>query len=155
MKIRIELDETSTEEEIIIRCKEFSEEIQEIQKAIASCSQRTQKFSFYKGDTEYFISLEAILFFETDANGICAHTKDSVYSVKYKLYELEELLPGYFVRVSKSTILNSRQVYAIDRNLTASSLVSFSQTHKQVYISRNYYKLLKEKMNQRNVSKHV
>ena len=63
--------------------------------------------------------------------------------MRHRLYELEEFLPSYFLRVSKSTILNSKEVYSITKSLTASSLVEFRGTHKKVYVSRNYYKALK------------
>ena len=60
-----------------------------------------------------------------------------------KLYELEEILPRKFVRISKSSIVNSDKIYSIQKNLTASSLIEFKNTHKQIYVSRSYYKLLK------------
>ena len=78
------------------------------------------------------MTLSKILFFETDENGISAHTRDEMYQTRYKLYELEDMLPGVFMRVSKSTILNTDQIYSIDRNLTASSVVAFLNTHKKV-----------------------
>ena len=86
------------------------------------------------------------MFFETEEDGICAHTVENIYSVKYKLYELEELLPGYFMRVSKSTILNLNKRYAITRSISSSSKVEFQNTHKQIYVSRYYYKPLKIKL---------
>jgi DNA-binding LytR/AlgR family response regulator len=67
------------------------------------------------------------------------------------LYELEELLPGFFMRISKSAILNTNQVYAINRNLAASSVIEFRNTHKQVYVSRNYYKPLKNKLEEKRI----
>jgi len=65
------------------------------------------------------------------------------------LYELEEMLPNNFVRVSKSTILNVNQIYSINRNLTSSSLVQFYKSYKQVYVSRNYNKILKQRLEER------
>lgn len=130
MKIRIEFDETVQEPEVVIRCRELSEEIAEVQRVISNCSVKGQKFSFYQGDVEYFLSMNEVLFFETGTDGISAHTSNNVYSVKYRLYELEKLLPNYFLRVSKSTILNVRQIYSIEKNLTASSLVKFQNSHK-------------------------
>lgn len=149
MKIRIELDEQLKEEEIVIRCQSLTEEVQEIQKAVSDLVSKKQKFVFYKGDTEYYLPLESILFFETEEKVVCAHTVDNVYRVRYRLYELEEILPGYFMRVSKSTILNTDQVLSISRNLTASSVVEFWHTHKQVYVSRYYYKPLKLKLEEK------
>lgn len=100
---------------------------------------------------EYYLSLDEILFFETDEAGISAHTKTDAYQTKYKLYELEDMLPGFFMRVSKSTILNTNHIYSINRNLTASSVVAFSGTHKQVYVSRYYYKLLISKLEEKRL----
>ena len=87
-----------------------------------------------------------ILFFETDNNQVMAHTANEIFLTGSKLYELEKILPWYFSRISKSAILNVKKVYAITRNLTASSLIEFEGTPKHVYVSRAYYKPLKEKL---------
>ena len=143
MKIKIEIDENLTEEEIVIRGRSLSEEMTALQKAVSDVLSRKQTLTFYKKETEFYIPLEDILFFETEGSGISAHTATDVYAVKYKLYELEKFLPRNFIRVSKSTILNVSKVYSVERNLTASSTVAFAGSHKQVYVSRYYYKSLK------------
>ena len=143
MKIKVEIDPELEEEEVLIRCREFNEEMSQIQKAITQTTTKKQRFEFYKGEKEFFFSLDEILFFETEENGICAHTIDDVFRVKYRLYELENMLPRWFVRVSKSTILNVNQIFSMDWNITSSSIVTFQHTHKQVYVSRRYYKTVK------------
>ncbi|MBB6713234.1 LytTR family DNA-binding domain-containing protein [Clostridium gasigenes] len=146
MKIRIEVDNTIKENEVVIRCSEINEDVKNIQIMLDDMPSYKKCITFYRGDTQYYISLEEILFFETEENGICAHTIDNIYNVKYKLYELEEFLPGYFMRVSKSTILNTNHIYSITHSLSSSSKVEFQNTHKQVYVSRYYYKPLKIKL---------
>lgn len=146
MKIRIEVDNKISENEVIIKCNELSEEVNNLQIMLNDMLSSKKSIPFYKGDTEYYLSLEEIIFFDTEENGICAHTIDNIYNVKYKLYELEELLPGYFMRVSKSTILNTNHIYSITRSLSSSSKVEFQNTHKQIYVSRYYYKPLKNKL---------
>lgn len=146
MKIRIEIDEKIKEDEVIIKCSELTDEINKIQSMLNEIISKKSSMVFYKDNIEYFISLEEILFFETESSIIFAHTINDVYQVKYKLYELEEILPNNFMRVSKSTILNIDYIYSITRNLTASSIVEFQHTHKKVYVSRNYYKPLKFKL---------
>lgn len=96
---------------------------------------------------------EDILFFETDGGMIYAHTVDDVFQTKYKLYELEELLPRTFLRISKSAIVNTDKIYSIHRNLTASSLIAFQHTHKEIYVSRSYYKLLKSKLEEKRLGR--
>lgn len=149
MKIRIEIDEQLQEEEIIIRSNSLDERVQKIQNAVNEVILAQHKLVFYKGDTAYYLKLEDILFFETDGSGIQAHTKGDIYRIKYKLYELEEMLPGYFMRISKSAILNTRCIYAINRSVTSPVVVQFQDTHKQVYVSRYYYKPLKERLEEK------
>lgn len=153
MKIRIEMDENLIEDEVVIHCAALNDEVMKVQKAISDVVNASQKFVFYKGQTEYYLMLDEILFFETDESGIIAHTKKDVYQTKYKLYELEDILPGFFMRVSKSTILNTRHIYSINRNLTASSVVAFEDTHKQVFVSRYYYKPLVSKLEEKRLKK--
>lgn len=149
LRVRIEIDSNIEEDEVIIKCKELTKSIQKIEEKIQQENQIIN-FTFYKDNIEYYIPLNTILFFETSENEINAHTSNEIYKVKYKLYELEEILPINFIRVSKSTILNVDHIFSIEKNLTASSIVQFNKTHKQVYVSRNYYKKLKERINERS-----
>ncbi len=149
MKINLEFDASLTENEILIRCASLNEEIQRLQAALSDIALGSKKFVCYQNETEYYIPLDDILFFETESGRIRAHTKNQVYLTKLKLYELEEILPGSFMRVSKSTILNINHIYSITKNLTSSSVVEFSGTHKQVYVSRYYYKPLKFKLEEK------
>ncbi|MCM1253929.1 MAG: LytTR family transcriptional regulator DNA-binding domain-containing protein [Clostridium sp.] len=151
MKIKIEIEESLAEDEVLIRCRKLTDEISSIQKAVSEAAGAVQKLVFYRGNTEYYLSLDEIYFFETDETGISAHTKTDAYQTKYKLYELENILPGFFMRVSKSTIINTSHIYSINRNLTASSVVSFYNTHKQVYVSRYYYKPLISKLEEKRL----
>lgn len=151
MKIKVEIDPNLEEEEITIRCREFSDEIAQVQKAITQTTTKKQRFEFCKGEKEFFFSMDDILFFETEENGICAHTVNDVFKVKYRLYELENMLPRWFVRVSKSTILNINLIFSMDWNITSSSIVTFQHTHKQVYVSRRYYKNLKNCLEEKQI----
>lgn len=153
MKIKIEIDESLSEDEVLIRCRGLTEQVTEIQKAVSEVVNTSQRFVFYRGNTEYYLALDEILFFETDGDGINAHTRDNIYQTKYKLYELEDLLPGCFMRISKSSIVNTNHIYSISRNLTASSVVAFAGTYKQVYVSRYYYKPLVNKLEEKRMRK--
>ena len=146
MKIKIEIDENLIEDEVVIHCASINEEVTKVQKAISEVVNASQKLVFYKDATEYYLGLDEILFFETEQNMVFAHTGDDRYEIHHRLYELEELLPSYFMRVSKSGILNTRQIFSIDKNLYASSTVCFRRSHKQVFVSRHYYKPLIEKL---------
>lgn len=146
MKLRIEVDTSLSENEIIIRCPRLSDEISQIEQALSQIAPAGQKMELTKGDTQYYLLPEDILFFETEAGSIAAHTGEDIFYTRLKLYELESILSRYFMRISKSAILNTHKVYAINRSLTSSSTVEFEDSHKQVFVSRHYYKPLIEKL---------
>ena len=147
MKLRIELTDGSVEDEVIVRCSRVDDNVQKLQEFILSMS--APRMTFYKEAQEFYLPLEDILFFETDGEQVFAHTPGDAFKVKHRLYELEEILPRPFTRAAKGTIVNTKQIYAINRNLTSSSKISFNNTHKHIYVSRHYYKSLRETMDKR------
>lgn len=146
MKIRIEVDEDREEEEVLIRCRKVSEEVLQLEKSLRRAEKEFQNILLYRNKTEYYYPVRQIYFFETEGDAVYAHTQRESFLTEMKLYELEEFLPESFLRISKSTIVNVRYIYSITRNVAASSEVKLTDTHKQVFVSRNYYKRLREKL---------
>ena len=144
MKIRIELDDGLYEIEVIIRAGQLSAELEQIQQALSQVNR--PQLVFYKGNREYFLDLTDILFFETDGSRVFGHSRDNAYEVKFKLYELEDCLPPYFCRISKSSIVNTRSIYSLEKSFSGTSIIHFYDTVKQIHVSRHYYQLLKEKL---------
>lgn len=149
MKIHIEVIDDLAEDEVIIRCNRVDETIQKINHYVLEQSLAKSKITFYKKNQEFYFPLDDVLFFETEGERIYAHTVNDAYLVKYRLYELEGILSRHFVRVAKSTIVNIMQVYSVTRNLTASSLINFIDSHKHVYASRSYYRELRQRLDER------
>ena len=150
MKIRIEIIDEATEDEVLIRCRRVDETIQKIHQFVLEQSLSGSKITFFKKNQEFYFPLDNVLFFETAGEHIYAHTASDAYLIKYRLYELEKILPRQFVRAAKSTIVNIMQVYSITRNLTSSSLINFINSHKRVYVSRYYYSEMRERLNERS-----
>ncbi len=144
MKIKIELCEDLSETEVTIKCRNVTYEIQRLEKALRDTAK--SQIAFLKDNTEFYLDTDSILFFETDDGVVHAHTADDSFRTDRKLYELEDILPQKFVRVSKSAILNVDHVYSVERSLTSASLVMFRNSHKRIYISRSYYKNFKERI---------
>lgn len=150
MKVRIELVENLPEEEVIIRCRQVDDSIRKIHEAISQQASPSPGLVFYKEGQEFYFPVEEVLFFETDGEQVYAHTAKDTYRTRFRLYELEQFLPLHFVRGSKSSIINVMHIYSITRNLTASSLVEFKGTHKNVYVSRHYYQGLRQRLSERS-----
>lgn len=144
MKIRIELDDSLDDVEVVIKTARLTDQVDQLQQLLTKMNQPS--LVFYKEASEYFVKLEDILFFETDGAKIFAHSRTDAYEVKLKLYELEKVLPINFCRISKSSIANVRAVYSLDKSFSGTSRIRFADTHKVVHVSRHYYQLLKERL---------
>lgn len=151
MKVRIEIEEGLAEDEVVIRCGTLNDAVVSLQSYISKQSSGKRCLALANGETEYYVPLEDIYFFETEGREIRAHTADKLFGCSYKLYELEELLPGSFMRISKSVIVNMDHIYSITRNLTASSEVEFTGSRKKTLVSRSYYKALVERLKARKL----
>lgn len=149
MKVRIEIEPALLEDEVLIRCRRVDEHVVKLQELAADTGKQNSCIALQRGETKYFVPLSEVLFFETEGKLVQAHTATEMYISEYKLYELEESLQGSFMRISKSTIVNLDHIYSITKNLTASSVLEFYGTTKKVYVSRNYYKALSERLAER------
>ena len=148
MQVRVEIVSKDKKEEIVVYCHKLTPQLENI---IRQLEQHKTELAleFFKGGQQYYLSLQEILFFETEEKQVYAHTRDAAYQVRQRLYELENLLPAYFVRVSRFSIANTLQVFSIQRNLTRVNLISFRNSHKEIYASRSYSAELLRKMNER------
>jgi len=150
VKILIEIADGLDEDELIIRCSKMTEQIENIQKYASRQSADAPRIVFFKDTTEYYFPLDEVLFFETSGDSVYAHTPNDNYRIKLRLYELDDMLPGQFVRGSKSAIINTGRINSINKNLASSSLVEFRGSNKHVYVSRRYYSLLRQRLEERS-----
>ncbi|MGL5540922.1 MAG: LytTR family DNA-binding domain-containing protein, partial [Erysipelotrichaceae bacterium] len=93
MKIKIEVDSTIQETEVLIRCAALSSEIVKLEKMLAEYANAPSMLAVYSADKEHYLSMDQLLFFESDGDCIMAHTKEHAYECTYRLYELEAMLP--------------------------------------------------------------
>jgi len=145
-KVHIEVTPDGTEE-IIIRCASIGPEELRLKAAIErELSPEGQSLALEIGDNEYIVPISELLFFESDGSRTAAHTRSRMYYTPLKLYELENILPGSFMRVSKSCVLNINAVNVLQKDLTGICRVGFRNSEKAVYVSRMYYKPFRERL---------
>lgn len=145
MKIRIEVS-TEENEEIIIKCREITDRTEFIKNMLENFLKGESELPMYIGNSEYYVKKEDILFFETQDSKVCAHTSERMYRTNYKLFELEDIMPSYFVRISKSVIVNVKLIESVSRELTGNGSITFKKSNKRTYFSRSYYKQFKDKI---------
>ena len=148
VKVKLELDPDQKETEITIHAGQLTPEIERIYQQLQMDSDHPDQIEGMMDNTSYYLSINDILFFETDDKQVMANTTRNAYFVKYKLYELENLLGGQFMRISKSTILNLDQIYAITKSIS-NCQIKFHDSYKTVYVSRRYYRDLNDRLKER------
>ena len=142
MKLKIEID-PERDEEIVIRAKEITPTLKKLQNAVADVLSGSEELAVRNGEAECFIPIREILFAETSGEKLWVHTAKDVFACPLRLIELEELLPRSFVRASKSSLVNSAHVRSLSRSPTGIGEATFPGTGKKVFISRMYFKNLR------------
>ena len=120
---------------VIIKCEKVNEEVHRLKSHINLFH---AKLTAKRNQETVFVKLPEVLYFESVDNRTFVYTSDAVMEVKYRLYELENLLPSEdFFRISKAQIVNVSQIKALAPGFNR-TLFATMTNGEQVYISRKY-----------------
>ena len=135
MRIKILKVPEKEPEELEIRCHEVTEQVKEIVTFVKS---RQGKLTGILEGKQYELPVADVEYIEAVDNLVFIYGQTKVYEAKQKLYELENILrEKYFLRVSKSLILNLMKVKAIKPALNG-RYSAILQNGEEVIISRKY-----------------
>lgn len=149
MKVSLDIDETHEEPKVTIHCNEVDDSIKEILDFLKG--KKTEFLVGRDGEMQHILKPDYIHFFHTEKEGVVAVTAAGSFSLKEKLYELEEMLPATkFIRLSKSVIANLHELSRFEASFNGTLVVHFKSGAKE-YVSRTYVSGIKEalKMNRR------
>ena len=143
MKVEIQIDPTLDEPVIVLRAPGPTGEVEALaQKLRASALPRP--FTVYQEREPVRVDRSAVLRFFAEDKGVFCQTDRGVYTVRQRLYELEEELEGTrFVRVSNSEIVNLDRVTALDLTLTGTIKMTL-EGGTVCWVSRRYVKKIKQ-----------
>ncbi len=111
MKVKIEIEEGLEEEEVIIRCASLNDSVVGLQNYLSKQNNGKRCLTLSSGETDFYVPIEEIYFFETEGRELRAHTADKIFSCNYKLYELEEILPGRHTDLSENDIRKHGEIH--------------------------------------------
>ena len=145
MDVELRLEPGRKEPKIIILAGEDSPELRRLAEELSGLA--LGPVAVWKGEQALRLPQEDFLRFYADGKGVSAQTGEEVYSVRLRLYELEERLdPRRFVRISNSEIINLDRVTAVDLSLAGTIRMTLNGS-VQSYVSRRYVKKIKETLN--------
>ena len=140
MRVSIRQVSERADEQVVIECVEVTKDIEDIRSyastkgttLIGACNDRTYQFR-----------LETVFYFEAVDERVFAYTKERVYEMKLRLYELENAYTDkHFIRCSKSFIINLMKLESISPALNG-RFTAHMKNGEKIIISRQYVPALK------------
>lgn len=122
------------------------ERTQDIQAAIDLLEGNAGGIAVIQDGKTYLCKQNNIYYIESVDKRTYIYTKDNCYETKYRLYELESMLNGFFVRCSKAMVINLRKVKAFQSEL-GGRMVATLLNDEQIIVSRSYVKEIKRRLN--------
>lgn len=146
MKVECKISTDYKEPYAILHINKMSESIAEIISMLEKEHVSSQTLPATKDKKTFFLQLENIAIIRSEGREIaCYDAMKNRYVLDQPLYELENALHHRFVRISKSAIVNIRQIDHVQ--------ASFNGTMELVmkngvidYISRSFRKCFKERL---------
>ena len=144
IKINTNISSEFKEVSVIINAPELSDEVQNLIKYISNINTIPNQIVANKDNKIYFIDLEKIICFFSQEKYNYVRTIDGTYKVKYKLYELEDILSQKnFIRISNSCIINLNQVDCFDTSILGTVLVKLKDNTQEIVSKRKVSQIMK------------
>lgn len=141
MNIDVIIDDKYNNSKIVIYTDKMSDEISHIIDMLKS-ENNSQLYGFIQ-DKLYFLDSQNIFLIYSENGKIFAKTEDNIYQLKYRLYQLEELLDKNFIRISNSEIINIQKVKSLDFSMLGTIRINFING-TYTFASRRFIKKIKE-----------
>lgn len=141
MEIKIFKITKEQPEQLEIRCHEITEQVREIVTFVKS---RQGQLNGVINGKQYEIPVMDIYYIEAVDSKVFLYSSKKVYETKQRIYELESALRGkYFLRVSKSLLLNLMKIKSIKPAVNG-RFTAILQSGEEIMISRKYVPELKK-----------
>jgi len=142
MQIEIKIDASYQEPKVIIMTDKLTEEINTLFKKLSE--ELPQMVAGFRENTVEILEQSDIIRIYAAAGKVFAVTSSGEYTLRLRLYELEERLnKDHFVRISNAEIVNLKKVKSFDLSFAGTICVSLSDA-TVTYVSRRYVTKIKQ-----------
>lgn len=140
MKVSVLEKSDIQEPEILITCHQKDAKVDKI---LSLLDLLNLEIIGKKNDASHLLKLDEIFYFESVDERVFCYTRNDTYEVKYRLYELEEILgKTTFVRISIRMILNVAQIANFKSSFNG-RMEAKLKNDEVVEISRTYVPTIK------------
>lgn len=146
MKVECKISTDYKEPYAVLHINKMTETIAEIISMLEKENANSLTLTATKDKKTYFIKPEDISIVRTEGREIVCYDKlKNRYVLDKPLYELESILDIYFVRISKSAIVNINQINHVEASFNG-TLELVMKNGVIDYISRSFRKSFKERL---------
>ena len=140
MRCRIFIDKEH-EEEILIYTHEKTPLVDRIEKLVSDDS---FELIGYKDREAVRLDTSDVICFVAEDNKVFAMTESEKFSLRLRLYQIEENLSDNFVRINQSCIANINKIDRFDASISGTLMVRFKNGYRD-FVSRRQVKNIKER----------
>jgi len=142
LRIEVNVNKREDDPRIEIYAREWSEELQQMMQNLKAFVSETKLYG-QKEDEIYPLEIDKIIHIYSENNYIFAENDNDRFRLQLRLYELEEMLPKQFVRISQSEIINIHYIHKLKQEVNGFIKIYF-KNGKITHSSRRYLKRIKE-----------
>lgn len=142
MRVRFEQVDTKEQEQALIRATEKNADILN---AIDLLENGSGGLTVTREGNTYLCKLTQVYYIESVDKRTWVYTRDGCFESRERLYELEEKLGLYYVRISKSMIVNLRKIRNVSAQ-TGARMIAELLNGEKVVISRSYTGEIKRRL---------
>ena len=143
MKYKLIIDKNS-EEEIIAIVHAPSSLTEQIENLVCSYS-GAESIMGYRNDEMRKLTFSEIECITVIEKKVIAFDADcNSYTLRERLYELEKILPSYFIRINKSTLANEHRILRFDAVFNGGVDAIFQCGHRD-YVSRRCFSQIRRR----------
>jgi len=115
-----------------VTAPELTADLQKILNNLSNVSSTKEEIVATKNNEIFLLKSKEVIYFYSDEKNNFAKTKDGIYKIKEKLYELEECLEKEkFIRISNSCIINIEKTNSFDVSQIGSLFAKMEDDTKQ------------------------
>lgn len=146
MKVECKISAEYKEPYAVLHINKMTDSVGEIISMLEKENANSLTLIAKKDKNTYFIKPEDISLIRTEGREIvCYDKRKNRYIMDKPLYELENMLAVYFVRISKSTIVNINQINHVEASFNG-TMGLVMKNGVTDYISRSFRKSFKERL---------
>ena len=143
MKIEIDINDKYADTEVSIRAPRLTPDIERL---VALMRMIDMQIGVTKDGETFLLDANKILYIEAVERKTFVYTEGEMYESELRLYEIEQqLLERDFLRVSKQSIVNLRQIKSLKADINRKIRVTLSNG-EQIVVSRMYSDELRRKL---------